>query len=100
MNHRIAIYARTATLNAYGEQSDTYSLSGSVWGRVKHSAGDESVLSGKENAAQEINIVARNFSGTTGDEIEYDGYRWGIEGVRRKHRQLNTTITANRLRAV
>ncbi len=57
-------------------------------------------MSFKNKPISVIHITARNFSGTTGDEIEYSGYRWEIEGVRRKHRQNNITIIANRLRKV
>ena len=50
-------------------------------------------------ADSNIQITSRTFSGTEGDEIEYNGYRWEVEGVRRKHRQNNITIIANRLHA-
>lgn len=100
MNQRLSVYTRTQTLNAYGEKSNGYTLSGSVWGRVKHKAPGESLVSSKHKAIHNIEITARNFTGTNGDEIEYNGYRWEVEGVRRKYRQNNITIIANRLHKV
>ena len=99
MNQRLSIYTRSQSLNTYGERSSTYTLSGYVWGRVKHKIGKEPLTSSKMQADSNIQITSRTFSGTEGDEIEYNGYRWEVEGVRRKHRQNNITIIANRLHA-
>ncbi len=97
MNQRIKIYSRQSSINSYGEQSEVYTESGSVFGRAKHSASGESIASDKHNPTHKLQITARHFSGTSGDQIEYAGYRWEVEGVRRRHRQQNITIIANRL---
>jgi|15BtaG_2_1085339.scaffolds.fasta_scaffold00719_11 hypothetical protein len=97
MNQRAQIYARQTSLNGYGEKSSVYSLLGSVWGRIKHKAPGESLISSKHKPVHNIEITARNFGGSTGDELEYNGYRWEVEGVRRRHRSNNIQIIANRL---
>jgi len=97
MNQRIKIYSRQSSVNSYGEQSDVYAQSGSVFGRAKHSVSDESLLSDKHQPTHKLEVTARHFSGTSGDQIEYAGFRWEVEGVRRKHRSNNVTIIANRL---
>jgi len=97
MNQRIKIYSRQSSINSYGERSDTYAQSGSVFGRAKHSVSDESLLSDKHQPIHKLEVTARHFSGTSGDQIEYAGYRWEIEGARRKHRSNNIKIIANRL---
>ena len=97
MNQRIKIYSRQSSTNSYGEQSDVYAQSGSVFGRAKHSVSNESLVSDKHQPTHKLEIASRYFSGTSGDQIEYAGFRWEVEGVRRRYRSNNITIIANRL---
>ena len=100
MNQRMELFTRGTSINSYGEQTDEYTTGGSIWGRVKRSVSDEGVKSSKEQPAHSMSVLARFFSGTTGDRIEFDGYRWEIDGVRRSHRSGNISITANRIHAI
>lgn len=97
MNQRFKIYTRTSSLNSYGEESNAFAYASSVWGRAKHSVSDDALMSGKHQPSHKVEFVARSFPATTGDQIEYAGYRWEVEGVRRRHRSNNVTIIANRL---
>lgn len=100
MNQRLELYTRGVSINSYGEQDATYTTGGSIWGKVKLMVSDEKLLSNKEQPVRSMSIIARFFDGTTGDRIEYDGYRWEIDGVRRSHRSGNISITANRIHAI
>lgn len=97
MNQRLRIYTRGTSLNSLGELSSVYTQSGSVWGRAKHYVDGQRIVSDKEKPQHKVEVVARHFSGTTGDQIEYNGYRWEIEGVRRNYRSSVINIIANRL---
>ena len=100
MNQRMELFTRGVSVNSYGEQDATYATGGSIWGKVKLMVADEKLLSSKEQPVHGMSIVARFFSGTTGDRIEFNGYRWEIDGVRRSHRSGNISITANRIHAI
>lgn len=100
MNQRMEIFTRGASINGYGERTDEYTTGGSIWGRVLRSVADDGVTSSKEQPVHSMSVMARFFTGTTGDRIEFDGYRWEIDGVRRSHRAGNISITANRIHAV
>lgn len=97
MNQRFKIYTRTSTLNSYGEQTDAFALASSVWGRARHSVSDDTLTSDKHQPVHKIEFSARSFPASSGDQIEYAGYRWEVEGVRRRHRSSNITVIANRL---
>ena len=97
MNQRFKIYTRTSTLNSYGEKTDDYIYASSVWGRARHSVSDDVLQSDKHQPIHKVEFNARSFPAASGDQIEYAGYRWEVEGVRRKHRSNNVTIIANRL---
>ena len=100
MNQRLELFTRGVSINSYGEQDATYTTGGSIWGKVKLTVSDEKLMSNKEQPIRSMSIMARFFSGTTGDRIEFDGYRWEIDGVRRNHRAGNISITANRIHAI
>ncbi len=100
MNQRMELFTRGVSVNSYGEQDATYTTGGSIWGKVKLMVADEKLLSSKEQPVHGMSIVARFFSGTAGDRIEFNGYRWEIDGVRRSHRSGNISITANRIHAI
>ena len=100
MNQRMELFTRGVSVNGYGEQDATYTTGGSIWGKVKLMVADEKLLSSKEQPVHGMSIVARFFSGTAGDRIEFNGYRWEIDGVRRSHRSGNISITANRIHAI
>ncbi len=97
MNQRFSIFTRTSTLNSYGEKTDAFVFASEVWGRAKHSVSDDSISSDKHQPVHKIEFKARSFPATTGDQIEYAGYRWEVEGIRRRHRSNNITVIANRL---
>lgn len=99
MNQRFEIYTRTSNLNSYGEQTDSFVYASSVWGRARHSVSDDSLASDKHQPVHKVEFSARSFPASSGDQIEYAGYRWEVEGVRRRHRSNNVTIIANRLHA-
>ena len=99
MNQRFKIYTRTQTLNDYGEKTDAFNYASSVWGRAKHSVSDDSLVSDKHQPIHRVEFEARSFPASSGDQIEYAGYRWEVEGVRRRHRSNNITVIANRLYA-
>ena len=99
MNQRMELFTRGVSIDSYGEQDATYTTGGSIWGKVKLMVADEKLLSSKEQPVHGMSVMARFFSGTTGDRIEFNGYRWEIDGVRRSHRSGNISITANRIHA-
>ena len=100
MNQRISLFSRSASLNSYGEQSDSFTSSGSVFASVKHKATSEKFDSGQHRIIHKATAIARHCSIGAGDEVEYAGYRWDVEGVRRSHRAGNIKIELNRLFAV
>jgi len=100
MNQRMELFTRGTSINGYGEQTAAYTTGGSIWGKVKLKVADEKLLSSKEQPVHGMSVMARFFSGTTGDRIDFDGYRWEIDGVRRSHRSGNISITANRIYAL
>lgn len=97
MNQRINLFSRSASLNSYGEQSDSFTSSGSVFASVKHKATSEKFDSGQDRIIHRATAIARHCSIGAGDEVEYAGYRWDVEGVRRSHRAGNIKIELNRL---
>lgn len=97
MNQRISLFSRSASLNAYGEQSDSFTSSGSIFASVKHKATSEKFDSGQHRIIHKATAIARHCSIGAGDEVEYAGFRWDVEGVRRSHRGGNITIELNRL---
>lgn len=97
MNQRISLFSRSASLNSYGEQSDSFTSSGSVFASVKHKATSEKFDSGQHRIIHKATAIARHCSIGAGDEVEYSGYRWDVEGVRRSHRAGNIKIELNRL---
>ena len=94
---RLQIYAKSSAINSHGESELTTSFLRYL--RVKLMVADEKLLSSKEQPVHGMSVMARFFSGTTGDRIEFNGYRWEIDGVRRSHRSGNISITANRIHA-
>lgn len=97
MNQILYLYDRSSSLNSYGEQSDSFTFVGSVFASVKHKATSEKFDSGQHRIIHKATAVARHCSIGAGDEVEYAGYRWDVEGVRRSHRAGNIKIELNRL---
>ena len=97
MNQRFIILTRQSSLNSLGELTDSYVETGKVFGRAKHTVDGTKAVNNRPRPQHKVEIVSRNFPATTGDQIEYAGFRWEVEGVRRKHRSNNVTIIANRL---
>lgn len=99
MNQRFTILTRQSSLNSLGELTDSYVATGKVFGRAKHTVDGTKTVNNRPRPQHKVEIVSRNFSATTGDQMEYNGYRWEIEGVRRSRRANNITVIANRLHA-
>lgn len=97
MNQRFTILTRQSSLNSLGELTELYVQTGKAFGKAKHSVSGTKLVNERPRPQHKVEIVSRNFPATPGDQIEYAGYRWEIEGVRRKHRSNNITIIANRL---
>lgn len=99
MNQRFSILTRQSSLNSLGELTDSYVQTSQAFGRAKHTVDGSKMVNNRPRPQHKVEIVARNFPATTGDQIEYAGYRWEVEGVRRRHRSSNITVIANRLYA-
>lgn len=97
MNQRFTILTRQSSLNSLGELTSSYVETSKAFGRAKHVVSGTRLVNERPHPQHKVEIVARNFPATTGDQISYNGYIWEIEGVRRRHRSNNIDIIANRL---
>ena len=100
LNRLLVIKSKGTTLNSFGEPNhSTYSEYTSLWGNVAVSTATEKFVANSDHPFQVVSFKTRYRDDINTDMvIEYDGYRYDIEGIKRlgQRRKKHMVITALR----
>ena len=82
LRHRVAIQARDATLDVYGQPAQTWTTTATVWGSVADISGKELLAAMAVQSEVSTHITIRYRAGvTTANRILYDGVIYNISAV-------------------
>ena len=100
LNKRITIKSKGTTLNSYGEPNhQTFSTVATVWANIEAITATERFAAGADQALNRTKFLIRYRSDVTEDQvIEYNGWRYDIEGLEptgQQHREY-LLVHANR----